>query len=164
MAVPTNYSNMYSQSHMHQGSQPTVSPSLLHVPQQNTYMRSMPSASSPPTPPPTATPPPPVKQHAVLPILRELIRPQALEKSPAQAAEHVIEHLCSKGVVVECDHDTRLEVLTKLRDGANQQFFQAFSRSQRGLDVLGAWLKSALVQPEEWEDTLMPLLHVSSVN
>lgn len=62
---------------------------------------------------------------------------------------------------MESDHNTRLEVLTKLRDGANQQFFQAYATNQRGLDVLGSWLKSALMQPVEWEDTLMPLLHVS---
>jgi hypothetical protein len=101
-----------------------------------------------------------VSAETLLPLVRELLTPKLLDKSPVAVAESLIAQLHASGDVTEIDRETRLEVLVKMRDGAGLEFYTAWAKSARAMDLVQKWLKSALKGPD-FADTLMPLLHVS---
>lgn len=64
----------------------------------------------------------------------------------------------------EVDPEMRLEILTKIRDGAGNHYFRAWLENATAMDITRDWLKSALMAKDDNShlvDTIMPLLHVS---
>lgn len=62
------------------------------------------------------------------------------------------------------DHDVRLEILTKIRDGAGNHYFRAWAENPFAMDVTRKWLWSAISAAKTGDplsETTMPLLHVS---
>lgn len=81
-----------------------------------------------------------------------------LEKSPGPAATTLIDTLSTTGTG-DTNPALRKEILNSMRDHASQDFYKVWAKSTTGLDILKAWLKAAATK-SEWEETLMPLLHV----
>lgn len=63
----------------------------------------------------------------------------------------------------DVDAAFRLEVLTKIRDGAGNHYFRAWSENGTAIDITREWLKAALTAKSNSPlvETIMPLLHVS---
>ena len=80
----------------------------------------------------------------------------------AQAVNTLVQRLESFGIN-EVDPALRLEVLTKIRDGAGNHYFRAWSENSGALDITREWLKAAHAAKESdpLAETTMPLLHVS---
>lgn len=91
-------------------------------------------------------------------LVRHLLTPQMLETSPGSTATTLIETLNRPGQG-ETTPTLRKEILNRMRDHASQEFYKVWAKSTVGMDILKGWLKSAATKPE-WEETLMPLLHV----
>lgn len=62
----------------------------------------------------------------------------------------------------ETDSAIRLEILTKIRDGAGNHYFRAWSENLRAMDITREWLKAAYTANDDSPliETIMPLLHV----
>lgn len=62
----------------------------------------------------------------------------------------------------EADPSIRLEILTKIRDGAGNHYFRAWSENPRAMDITREWLKAAYSADDDSPllETIMPLLHV----
>ncbi|KAJ8514875.1 hypothetical protein ONZ45_g7623 [Pleurotus djamor] len=56
----------------------------------------------------------------------------------------------------------RLEILTKIRDGAGNHYFRAWAENGAAMDITREWLKAAFVakQDDPLVETVMPLLHL----
>ena len=63
----------------------------------------------------------------------------------------------------DVDAATRLEILTKIRDGAGNHYFRAWSENTTAVEITRDWLKAAFVADTDSPlvETTMPLLHVS---
>lgn len=66
----------------------------------------------------------------------------------------------------EIDAQLRMEVLTKIRDGAGNHYFRAWGENATALEITREWLKQAYAakQDNPLSETTMPLLHVRSVS
>lgn len=60
----------------------------------------------------------------------------------------------------EVELPMRLQVLSKIRDCAGNDFYQAWAQNTEAMDIIREWLKNAMSKTNEWEETVMPLLHV----
>lgn len=64
------------------------------------------------------------------------------------------------GENVVADKETRMEVLTRMRDHAPAGFFEVIGENTPMVGLMQSWARAAY-KKEELEDTLMPLLQVS---
>ena len=64
------------------------------------------------------------------------------------------------GENVVADKETRMEVLTRMRDHAPAGFFEVIGENTPMVGLMQSWARGAY-KKEELEDTLMPLLQVS---
>jgi protein phosphatase 1 regulatory subunit 10 len=80
--------------------------------------------------------------------------------SGAQAVNTLVERIMSN--IHEADPSIRLEILTKIRDGAGNHYFRAWSENTRAMDITREWLKAAYSANDDSPliETIMPLLHV----
>jgi len=61
----------------------------------------------------------------------------------------------------EVDLTMRLQVLSKIRDYAGNDFYQAWSSNSEAMEIIRDWLKGAVTSKTgDWDETVMPLLHV----
>ncbi|KAL0064779.1 hypothetical protein AAF712_008326 [Marasmius tenuissimus] len=79
----------------------------------------------------------------------------------AQAVNTLVQRLENFGLH-DVDPGLRLEILTKIRDGAGNHYFRAWSENSGALDVTREWLKAAHAAKEgdPVAETTMPLLHI----
>ena len=63
------------------------------------------------------------------------------------------------------DGALRLEILTKIRDQAENHYFRAWSENTLAIDISREWLKGAFVAKNDsaLSETIMPSLHVSQL-
>jgi protein phosphatase 1 regulatory subunit 10 len=90
-------------------------------------------------------------------------RLQSFAFTGAQAVASLVDHITDYGAA-DVDPAMRLEILTKIRDGAGNHYFRAWLENLMAMDITRDWLKSALTAKDDGsqlEDTIMPLLHVS---
>lgn len=66
----------------------------------------------------------------------------------------------------DADPSIRLEILTKIRDGAGNHYFRAWSENLRAMDITREWLRAAYAANGNSPliETIMPLLHVRGQN
>ncbi|KAF9446742.1 hypothetical protein P691DRAFT_776657 [Macrolepiota fuliginosa MF-IS2] len=78
----------------------------------------------------------------------------------AQAVNTLVERIMNN--IQEADPSIRLEILTKIRDGAGNHYFRAWSENTRAMDITREWLKAAYTANDESPliETIMPLLHI----
>ncbi|CAK5276139.1 unnamed protein product [Mycena citricolor] len=191
---PYHYLQPYPQPQVQQSSsslassptQGTLSPHVLHA-SANPLMggayypplgKSQPQvqAQSPPQlpPPPAHSPPvaapgpsPQERKAAFVNGIRSLLQGNAFTGAAAVTSltNRVLEYGPS-----EVDGATRLEILTKIRDGAGNHYFRAWAENSAAMDITREWLKAAFMSShkaadggEDLSETTMPLLHVRSL-
>ncbi|KAG7446023.1 uncharacterized protein BT62DRAFT_1006200 [Guyanagaster necrorhizus] len=171
---PYLYSHSYPQQIATASAQGTLSPQALHSPSQlmTTIVPSQfygkPQPSGPQSAPPAAPPPAPSQPPGSTPQERKQqfltsIRPllQASAFTGAQAVNTLASRISVYGPQ-DVDAATRLEILTKIRDGAGNHYFRAWSENPTAMDISREWLKSVLATKEDSTlvETIMPLLHI----
>ncbi|PFH50568.1 hypothetical protein AMATHDRAFT_75551 [Amanita thiersii Skay4041] len=94
-------------------------------------------------------------QTSIKPLL------QASAFTGAQAVNTLVHKIADYGPH-DVDPMTRLEILTRIRDGAGNHYFRAWSENITAIDVTREWLKSAYTakDDESMVETIMPLLHI----
>lgn len=100
---------------------------------------------------PSGTP----SRTALSSVLNGLLSAKALI-SPNQ----IVRTIATMGAA-EVELPMRLQVLSKIRDCAGNDFYQAWAQNTEAMDIIREWLKNAVMsKTAEWEETIMPLLHV----
>jgi hypothetical protein len=104
--------------------------------------------------------------------VKKLLTPKQLDRDPQASAQKLIDLLlppppksananAQPPPPPSTDKDTRMEILTRLRDHAPKEFFVVFARNPSALGLLREWGKNAC-KKEEFGETLMGWLQVSS--
>lgn len=106
-------------------------------------------------------PTPQERQQQLLNNVRPLLQTSAF--AGAQSVQNLVQRIADFGAL-DVDPSTRLEILTKIRDGAGNPYFRAWVENVTAMDVTRDWLKAACTAKGDTPlvDTTMPLLHVSS--
>ncbi|KAK0467804.1 uncharacterized protein EV420DRAFT_1635076 [Desarmillaria tabescens] len=171
---PYMYSHSYPQQIATASAQGTLSPQALHSPSQlmttivpsQFYGKPQPSGSQPtppaapqpaPSQPPGSTPQ--ERKQQFLTSIRPLLQASAF--TGAQAVNTLASRISDYGPQ-DVDAATRLEILTKIRDGAGNHYFRAWSENPTAMDISREWLKSVLATKDDSTlvETIMPLLHI----
>ncbi|KAJ7367772.1 hypothetical protein DFH08DRAFT_919382 [Mycena albidolilacea] len=165
--------------------QGTLSPHALHAPTTNSLLGAyypQPQASGskpqqqqqqpqaqqqqqqpPQPPPPPPGPSPAERRQQMLTAIRPLLQANAF--SGAGAVATLATRLSDYGAA-DVDAATRMEILTKIRDGAGNHYFRAWVENPTAVDITREWLKAAFTASREGGDdaqlgeTIMPLLHL----
>ena len=159
------------------GADSTLEPVVSYEPLQQTIQTPpTPSTASLPTINTNGTTPP-----LLVDQVKKLLTPKQLDRDPQSCAQRLIDLLIpppppskSPASTVSIDSqaqghgappppatskDTRMEILTRLRDHAPKEFFVVFARNAGVLALLREWGKNAC-KKEEFEETLMGWLQV----
>jgi protein phosphatase 1 regulatory subunit 10 len=99
------------------------------------------------------------RKRKFLDNIRPLLQPTTL--TGAGSVNALTDRISEYGVA-DVDAPTRLEILSKIRDGAGNGYYRAWSENMTALDITRDWMKSAAKGTNPaFVDTIMPLLHVS---
>ncbi|THH13327.1 hypothetical protein EW146_g6870, partial [Bondarzewia mesenterica] len=156
---PNTLSYIQSSSHFPTSQQTqlqgTLSPYALHSPTMMTGI----SPSSFYSNPATATAPVQSRKDAFLAALKPSLSPKNF--SGARGVQQLVSPIADYGIL-EVDAQTRLEILTKIRDNAGNHFFRAWLENSTAMDVTREWLKAGATNTddEQVQETIMPLLHI----
>ncbi|PCH41543.1 hypothetical protein WOLCODRAFT_137458 [Wolfiporia cocos MD-104 SS10] len=150
------------QQQQHQ-SQPqgTLAPYVLHAPSTSLNGAFPPSSFYVPPLAPAKLPGPTPEQRkaSFLSHIRPLLTPTSF--TGAGAVAQLVGHIEDYGEL-DVDAQTRLEILTKMRDNAGNHYFRAWVENEGAMDITREWLKSAFAGKSDNQlvETIMPLLHV----
>jgi protein phosphatase 1 regulatory subunit 10 len=90
--------------------------------------------------------------------IHDLLQPSSF--SGAQAVYQLTERIADYGTA-EVDAQTRAEILARIRDGAGNHYYRAWSENPTAIDITREWIKAAAKSDNPLlVDTVMPLLHV----
>lgn len=93
--------------------------------------------------------------------LRPLLQPTAF--TGAGAVQHLTDRIEEYGIT-EVDTQTRLDVLNRIRDGAGNPYYRAWSENSLSVEITREWLKAAAKSNSgTLQETLMPLLQVCKI-
>jgi hypothetical protein len=133
-----------------------------------------PPKSSPNLPNPTAPASNGPSTPPLIDQVKKLLTPKQLDRDPQASAQKLIDLLLppppkssdangqqQPPPPPSTDRDTRMEILTRLRDHAPKEFFVVFARNPSALGLLREWGKNAC-KKEEFGETLMGWLQVSN--
>ncbi|KAF7330885.1 hypothetical protein MVEN_02428000 [Mycena venus] len=129
--------------------------------QQQPQVQQQPQQQQPPAPPPG--PSPAERRQQMLTAIRPLLQANAFTGAAAVAT--LATRLFDYGSA-DVDAATRMEILTKIRDGAGNHYFRAWAENPTAVDITREWLKAAFNATRESGDdaqlgeTIMPLLHL----
>ncbi|CAG7848126.1 SubName: Full=Uncharacterized protein {ECO:0000313/EMBL:CCA73556.1} [Serendipita indica DSM 11827] len=120
--------------------------------------------SEQPSTPPTASTPPAPPAKPLIDQVKSLLTPKHLDKDPRGTAEKLFSLLIvsadqDKVSFVNTDKDTRMEVLTRIRDHAPKEFYTLYGKNLDALVLLRDWGKDA-VKKEAYIETAMNWLQV----
>ncbi|KAH9978276.1 hypothetical protein BGW80DRAFT_1435824 [Lactifluus volemus] len=143
-------SQSHSQSQQSQQSQGTLSPFALHAPQllsaipPSSFYAATPQSDSP-------VPPSQSRREAFLDAIQAL-------SSDKEFFCRIIEF-----GILEVSAQTRLDILTKIRDNAGNNYFGPGSRVLPAMDVTREWLKAGATAGADNQvlETVMPSLHIA---
>ncbi|KAG6896863.1 hypothetical protein C0992_005610 [Termitomyces sp. T32_za158] len=177
--TPTSY--YQSQQQQQQPSQGTLSPQALHAPSSSILGALLPTtfySQSTSTMAPSPSQIHSQSQQPEQPLHQELpgktpeerraeflskLRPQlqTTSFSGAGAVSFLADTLREYGAT-DVDAHTRLEILTRMRDGAGNHYFRAWSENGLAMTITREWLKAAQMADAESPlvETIMPLLHI----
>ncbi|KAF8966411.1 hypothetical protein BDZ97DRAFT_682188 [Flammula alnicola] len=112
------------------------------------------SQAEAPAPGPTAEERKRQFQNAIQPLL------QSSAFTGAQAVHQLTERIAEYGAS-EVDAATRLEILARIRDGAGNHYYRAWSENATAIDITREWIKAAAKgNNAPLVETTMPLLHL----
>ncbi|KAF5371960.1 hypothetical protein D9615_008060 [Tricholomella constricta] len=167
--TPTSY--YQPQQQQHSTPQGTLSPQALHAPSSSmlsalhpssfygqtsqTQTQLQPQLTAPQKP--TLTPQ--ERKAQFLASIRPLLQSTAF--TGAQAVNVLVDRITEYGIQ-EVEPSTRLEILTKMRDGAGNHYFRAWSENGTAIDITRDWLKAGFTAASDSPlvETIMPLLHI----
>lgn len=90
--------------------------------------------------------------------IRPLLQSNAF--TGAGAVQNLVDKITDYGIDL-VEPALRLEIATKMRDGAPNHYFRAWSENQDALEITKDWLKAALKENSpQLLETAMPILHV----
>lgn len=144
--------------------QTTLSPHVLHspsAPQATTPFYSSPTGSSS-IAASSSAPSSEAQRLKLATDIRPLMQPNSF--TGAGAVNSLVGHLDDFGPQ-NVDAALRLEILTKIRDNAGNHYFRAWLENVAAMDITRDWLKAGLTAKNDnlLVETIMPLLHVSSI-
>ncbi|KAF8760144.1 SNF2 family N-terminal domain [Rhizoctonia solani] len=112
---------------------------------------------------------PKLQQVDTIHLYKQYMQPQMMDAAPAETAKKLIKLLTAEDTP-ETDPQTRLWLLTRIRDGAGKEFFKTWANDADAMFLIKEWLRSATPSkdgkteggnnPLEWQETIMPLLQV----
>ncbi|KAI0289517.1 hypothetical protein BC826DRAFT_1098506 [Russula brevipes] len=156
----TAQSQLQSQSQQPQSSQGTLSPFALHAPQ---HLSAIPpssfyaagSQSDEPAPPSQS------RRDAFLSAIKPSLQPKSFSGG-ARSVQQLVRGIVDYGIS-EVGTQTRLDILTKIRDNAGNNYFRAWLENVSAMDVTREWLKAGATPNADNQvlETVMPLLHIA---
>ncbi|KAH0586990.1 hypothetical protein H2248_005812 [Termitomyces sp. 'cryptogamus'] len=162
--TPTSY---YQSQQQQQPPQGTLSPQALHAPSSSILSALMPSfygqSTSALTPSSSHQDPPQKSPEERRAEFLSRLRPQLLTTSFSGAgAVNLLADTLREYGATDVDAHTRLEILTKMRDGAGNHYFRAWSENGLAMTITREWLRAAQIADGESPlvETIMPLLHI----
>lgn len=170
-----NSFSMHYQPPSAPATQGTLSPHSLHAPSptsSSSLMAAIPAQfysiptqqqqRPPPPPPETPTISPQERKQQLVAAIKPLLLASAF--TGAQAVQTLVQRINDHGPQ-DVDNATRLEIVTKIRDGAGNPYFRAWAENSTAMDITREWLKAAATATTDdpLVETVMPLLHVCTV-
>lgn len=163
--MTTNLAQSQSQTQSHplsqqpESSQGTLSPFNFHPPQ---HLSSIPPSSFYSATPESDSPAPP--SHSRREAFLDAINPFLQAKSfsgGARSVQQLVSRIVEYGIS-EVSGQTRLDILTKIRDNAGNNYFRAWLENISAMDITRDWLKAgaSINADNQLLETVMPLLHV----
>ncbi|CAE7177186.1 unnamed protein product, partial [Rhizoctonia solani] len=141
------------------------SPVYAHSPSPNNPAGINPQALSQP---PAVQRPKPQSVNTIH-LYKQYMQPQMMDASPAETARKLINLLTAEDTP-QTDPQTRLWLLTRIRDGAGKEFFNTWANDSDAMSLIKEWLRAATPtkdgkpdgdgNPADWHETIMPLLQV----
>ncbi|CAA7259583.1 unnamed protein product [Cyclocybe aegerita] len=120
---------------------------------QNVGTAEAPSAKPGPTPEELEA-----RKEQFLESIRPLLQSSAF--TGAQAVQHLTDRIVDFGIG-EVDASTRLDILARIRDGAGNHYYRAWSENEVAVDLTYHWMKAAAKDGSgALVETIMPLLHL----
>jgi protein phosphatase 1 regulatory subunit 10 len=151
-------SQLQPQSQQQQVSQGTLSPFALHASHLSAISPSSfyttTSQSDLPTPPSQS------RREAFLNGIRSSLQPKSLSGG-VRSVQQLVGKIVEFGIS-EVSGQTRLDILTKIRDNAGNNYFRAWLENVPAMDITREWLKAGASSNTDNQvlETVMPLLHV----
>lgn len=116
--------------------------------------------NSQPEPKRSPSPTPAERRAKLQASLKTLLSPKLLSNTDtiADLVDAIDEH-----GAMRVDADTRIEIMSKIRDNAGNTFFQSWACNDDAMSLISKWLKAGVAGKDEglYMKTVMPLLHVS---
>ena len=159
LAQAQSQTQSHPQSQQPESSQGTLSPFALHPPQ---HLSSIPPSSFYSATSQSDSPAPP--SHTRREAFLDAIKPSLQAKSfsgGARSVQQLVSRIVEYGIS-EVSGQTRLDILTKIRDNAGNNYFRAWLENISAMDITRDWLKAgaAVNADNQVLETVMPLLHV----
>lgn len=152
-------SQLQSHSQQQQVSQGTLSPFALHAPQ---HLSAIPPSSFYTAASQSDLPASPSQSRleAFLNGVRSSLQPKNFSGG-ARSVQQLVSKIVEFGIS-EVSAQTRLDILTKIRDNAGNNYFRAWLENMGAMDITREWLKAAAASNADYQvlETVMPLLHV----
>ena len=149
----------HPQSQQPESSQGTLSPFALHPPQ---HLSSIPPSSFYSATLQSDSPAPPshTRREAFLDAIKPFLQAKSFSGG-ARSVQQLVSRIVEYGIS-EVSGQTRLDILTKIRDNAGNNYFRAWLENISAMDVIRDWLKAgaAINADNQVLETVMPLLHV----
>ncbi|KAF7982301.1 hypothetical protein HWV62_28976 [Athelia sp. TMB] len=154
------------QQHQQPHVQGTLSPHALHQPHQSIMPPIMPTSFYTPDLMPQASTSQPVNPQVRIDKFQAALKSHLLPNSFNGAGSvGALTSLILEYGPSEVTAQTRLEILTKIRDNAGNHYFRAWSESPTAIEITRGWLKAGATADSgsPLVETIMPLLHVSGL-
>lgn len=154
----TTQSQVPSQSQQ-QSPQGTLSPFALHAPQ---HLSAIPPSSFYTATLQSDSPAPPSqsRREAFLNAIQSSLQSKNFSGG-ARSVQQLVGKIVEYGIS-EVNAQTRLDILTKIRDNAGNNYFRAWLENVSAMDITREWLKAGAPTNADNQvlETVMPLLHV----
>jgi protein phosphatase 1 regulatory subunit 10 len=105
-------------------------------------------------------PPSQSRREAFLDAIKPFLQTKSFSGG-ARSVQQLVSRIIEFGIL-EVSAQTRLDILTKIRDNAGNNYFRAWLESVPAMDVTREWLKAGATAGADNQvlETVMPLLHV----
>ncbi|KAF8495221.1 hypothetical protein F5888DRAFT_1794988 [Russula emetica] len=151
-------SQLQPQSQQQQVSQGTLSPFALHAPHLSAIS---PSSFYTATSQSLPASPSQSRREAFLNSIRSSLQPKSFSGG-VRSVQQLVSKIVEFGIS-EVSAQTRLEILTKIRDNAGNNYFRAWLENVGAMDIAREWLKAGATSNADNQalETVMPLLHIA---
>ncbi|KAI0299760.1 hypothetical protein B0F90DRAFT_1668591 [Multifurca ochricompacta] len=150
----------HPQSQQSQPSQGTLSPFALHAPQ---HLSSIPPSSfyTATTQSDSLVLPSQSRREAFLNSIKPSLQTKSFSGG-ARSVQQLVSRIVEYGIS-DVNPQTRLDILTKIRDNAGNNYFRAWLENISAMDITRDWLRAGATinADDQVLETIMPLLHIA---